>query len=88
MARNSVHPYNHRNNEDRSHQEHQPLEAVFADSPAFQHYRHSQAQGSGRSHAVPDEPRQMAAGGAGEIHQDDADDERRFHAFAKRDKKS
>jgi hypothetical protein len=30
----------------------------------------------------------VAAGGAREINQDDADDERRFHAFTKGNKKS
>ena len=88
MARNSIHPYNHRNNEDRGHQEHQPLEAVFADAPALQPHRHSQAQSSGRRNAIPDEARQVAAGGAREINQDDADDERRFHPFTKGNKKS
>src|SRR5438067_5974745 len=31
VARNAVHPYDHRNNEDRSDEEHQTFEAVFAD---------------------------------------------------------
>ena len=87
MARNAVHPYYHRNNEDRGYQQHQPLDAVFADAPALQPHGHSQAQSSGRCDTIPDEARQVGAASAGEIDQDDADDQGRFDPFAKRDKK-
>src|SRR5882762_9687617 len=85
VARNAVHPYDHRNNEDRRDQEHQPLEAVFADAPALQGHGHSQAERSSGCHTVPDETCQASAARSGKIDEDNADDERSFNAFTKCD---
>src|SRR5712664_3705892 len=88
VARNAIHPYDHRNNEGRRDQEHQPLKAVFTDTEALQGHRHSQAEHGSHRHAVPDESSQVPAARAGKIDEDNADDQRSFNAFTKCDKKS
>src|SRR6266571_1101280 len=65
MARNTVHPYDHRNYEDRGDQQHQPFEAILVDAPALQGDRYAQAERCRRCNAVPDETRQMLAARAG-----------------------
>ena len=85
VARNAIHPYDHRNNEDRSDEEHEPLKTVFADAPALQRHCHSQAERGRRRYTVPDETCQVPAARAGEIDEDNADDERSFNAFTKCD---
>jgi hypothetical protein len=35
VARNAIHPYDHRNDEGGGDQQKHPLEAIFADLPAF-----------------------------------------------------
>ena len=67
MPRNAVHPKDHRNNEDRGQQEQQAFETVLIDLPAFQGDGYGKAEGSGESHAGPDEPSEMRTAGAGEI---------------------
>src|SRR5262249_27173021 len=41
VARNAVHPYDHRNDETGGHQKEQALEAVLVDSPVFQRDAHA-----------------------------------------------
>ena len=88
VTRNSVHPYDHRNDEHRGDQQHQPLKPVFADAPAFQGHGHAQAERRRRRYAVPHETYQAPAAGAGKIDENNADDQRSFNAFTKCDEKS
>ena len=65
MARNAIHPYDHRNYEDRGDQQHQSFEAILVDAPALQGDRYAQAERCRRRHAIPDKSRQMLAACAG-----------------------
>jgi len=85
VARNAIHPYDHRNDEAGGHQIHQPLEAVFADPPPFQSDGNAQAQRRRGGNTKPDESRQVGAAGPGKINQDNADDERGFDTFPESD---
>jgi len=85
MARNSIHPDDHRNNEDGGNQQKQSFKAVFAYAPVFERNRHSQAKRGSQADAKPDESCKMGPGRPGEINKDDADDERGLDAFTKGD---
>src|ERR1035438_4615771 len=56
VARNAIHPYDHRNNEGRGYQEQDTLEAIFTDLPAFQGDGHGQAENHSGGYAIPSEP--------------------------------
>ncbi|HEY1858787.1 MAG TPA: hypothetical protein VGG61_00420, partial [Gemmataceae bacterium] len=85
VARNAIHPYDHRNDEAGGHQIHQPLKAVFADPPALQSDGNAQAQRRRGGDTKPDESRQLRAAGPGKIDQDNADDQRGLDALSKSD---
>jgi len=85
MARNAIHPDNHRNNEDGGSQQKQSFKAVLAYAPVFERNRHGQAERGGQADAKPNESCEMGPGGPGEINKDYADDERGLDAFTKGD---
>ena len=74
-------------NEERRHEEQHPLKAVFADLPALQRDGHSQTKRPGSRNAIPDEFSEMCPARPREINEDDAHNQRGFHAFPKRDQK-
>jgi len=84
MARNAIHPDNHRNNEDGATSRSSPSKAVFAYAPVFERNRDGEAERGGQADAKPDESRKMRPGGPGEIHKDDATT-RELDAFTKGD---
>ena len=88
VARNAVHPYDHRNDEEGRDQHQQAFEAIFIDVPVFQGDGHGQAERRGRGHAIPDEARKLRAASAGQINEDNADNQRSFDTFTESDKES
>jgi len=85
MARNAVHPKDHRNDEDGGDKKEQPLEAVFADTPMLEGNCDSEAECGGQTDAIPDKTGEMRTCGAGKIDENDADDEGSLDAFTKSD---
>jgi hypothetical protein len=85
MARNAVHPDDHRKDKDRGDEKEQSFKAVLVDVPMFKGNCYREAQRGGQAYSEPYEPHQMGAGRAGEIDKDDADDERSFDTFPKSD---
>ncbi len=67
MPRNAVHPNDHRNHEDRGQQQHQALEAVLADLPAFEGYGYGEAERTSQRDAGPNKAREIRTPGAGKI---------------------
>jgi hypothetical protein len=88
VARNAVHPYDHRNDEEGGDQHQQALEAVLADMPIFEGDGYGETQSGGGGHAKPNETREMGATGAGQINEDNAYYKRGFDTFTEGDKKS
>src|SRR5262249_1852531 len=88
VPRNAVHPDDHRNNEDGGHEKQQALEAVAVDAPVVEGDRDGKAPGRGRTDAPPDITPKPGPPGAGQIDQDDANNQSRFNAFAESNEKS
>lgn len=85
MARNAVHPNDHRNDEDRGDKKEQSLEAIFADTPALEADSNGKTECGGQADTVPDKSDQMSPSGARKIDKNDADDEGSLDAFTKSD---
>jgi hypothetical protein len=65
MPRNAVHPDDHRNYEERSRKQEDAFKAIFADLPVLEGDGYREAQGGGRSNAIPNEFGELLAAGSG-----------------------
>src|SRR6202040_375764 len=61
VARNAVHPYDHRNNEEGGDQHQEAFEAVLVDMPIFEGDGDGEAKGGSGGDAKPNETREMGA---------------------------
>ena len=82
MARHAVHPHDHGNHQRRRYQHQQAFESIFADPPPVQQHRGCETSQHSQNHAAPDVAGERTPARAIQIHEDDADDERRFDTFA------
>ena len=87
VARNAVHPNDHRNHEEGSDEQQQALKAVFADLPALQSHGDRQAQRGSGGYTVPSETGEMRAAGARQINEDNADNEGSFDTLTEGNEK-
>jgi hypothetical protein len=87
MPRNAVHPNDHRNDEDRSQQEHQAFKAVFVDLPALEGDGYGEAERTGDRNTRPDKSREVRTAGPGQINEYDAYDESSFDTLAEGNEK-
>jgi len=84
MARNAVHPKDHRNDEDGGDKKEQPLEAVFADTPMLEAI--ATARLSAAARPTPYQTKRVRCVRAvRKIDENDADDEGSLDAFTKSD---
>jgi hypothetical protein len=87
MARNAVHPNDHRNHEDGGQQKHEAFEAVFVDLKAIERNGYGQAERACDGHACPDKAGKVGPASASQINEYDANDEGSFDAFTERNEK-
>ena len=87
VARNAVHPYDHRNDEEGGDQHQEAFEAVLVDMPVFECDGDGQAECGRGGDAKPNETREMGPAGARQINEDNAYYERGFDTFTEGDKK-
>ncbi len=87
VARNAVHPYDHRNYEEGGDQHQEAFEAVLIDMPVFECDGDGQAECGRGGDGKPNETREMGATGTRQINENNAYYKRGFDTFTEGDKK-
>jgi hypothetical protein len=87
VARNAVHPYDHRNDEEGGDQHQEAFEAILIDMPIFEGDGDGETEGGSGGDAKPNETGKMSAAGARQINEDNAYYEGGFDTFTEGDKK-
>src|SRR5262249_30341884 len=87
VARNAVHPNDHRNHEERGEEQQKPLETVLIDAVMVENQGYGQAKSGGQGDARPHKSGEMSTTRAGEVDQDNADDQSGLDTFAEGDEK-